>query len=363
MSAMRLLSVVMSVMVIVAGTLVIPAEAAAQASGKVPYIGYMSPGDIPRYDNAFLQGLQEEGYILPGEIARYDDAFWFGLLKRGRFEGQKIRVEVRATAENYPQHAPALAAELVRLNVDLIYASTPPESKAAQLAVHGANKTTPIVFGPHNDPVGAQMVSSLARPGGNITGLAFHDPELLAKLVEILKETFPRITKVAYVHESAVYPAELSLRAKKAVQASARTSSVRLDIFDVQSDQDLDVALQTIADGRYDAMVITGGPLCLKECTKVVAFSLQRRIPAIYTEALFVEVGGLMSYGPPYVDRVRASAAVVARILRGAKPGDIPVEQPTRFRLLINPKAVKALRVTIPEAVLLRAEMIDGPIM
>jgi hypothetical protein len=141
----------------------------AQESTKVPRLGYISPGDVAPYDNAFLQGLQDQGYIVPGEVPRYDEAFWRGLLKRGYFAGQKIRIEVRAT-NGHIERAPELTAELVRLNVDVIFAIPALFAKAAQQAVRNANKRIPIVFGPEYDPVGIGLVASLARPGGNGRG-------------------------------------------------------------------------------------------------------------------------------------------------------------------------------------------------
>jgi ABC transporter substrate binding protein len=180
------------------GILSAPLASDAQESTKVPRLGYISPGDVPPYDNAFLQGLQDQGYIVPGEIPRYDDVFWRGLLKRGYFAGQKIRIEVRATNGDF-ERAPELTAELVRLNVDVIFAIPALLAKAAQQAVQNANKTTPIVFGPEYDPVGIGLVASLARPGGKMTGLALTDPEFEVKRLQILKEAFPRISSAAYL--------------------------------------------------------------------------------------------------------------------------------------------------------------------
>ena len=166
------------------------------------------------------KGYKGRGYILPGEIPRYDDALWQGLVKRGSFEGQRIRIVIRATAERYPERAPELAAELVGLDVDLLFASTPPEAQAAQQAAQNASKTIPIVFGPEADPVGAGLVASLARPGGNITGLVLNDPELVGKQLEILKETsaYPAWSTCA---EPGLPPA-LSSRARQAAQAATQ---------------------------------------------------------------------------------------------------------------------------------------------
>ena len=333
--------------------------AGAQQPTKIPRLGYMSPGDIPRYDNAFLKGLQQQGYILPGEIPRYDDALWQGLVKKGFFDGQKLRIEIRATAERYPERAPEMAAELVRLNVDVIFASTPPEAKAAEQAVRQANKMLPIVFGPQADPVEAGLVASLARPGGNITGLVYRDPELIGKQLEILKETFPGLSRVVYLHEPAAMLPANSSRAKEAARDAARANRVRVQIVEVRTPGEIAKALEAITHRRVDAIIVMEGPLLLTARHPIIDFAAKRRLPTICSAALFVEAGGLMSYGPLYTDLYGRAAAVVAKVLNGTKPADIPVEQPTTYKLLINGKTAKALLVAIPQSILLRAETID----
>jgi putative tryptophan/tyrosine transport system substrate-binding protein len=193
---------------------------------EVPRLGYLSPGDIPPYDNAFLQGLQEQGYILPGEIPRYDAASWQGLVKQRYFEGKKIRIDIRVTGQHF-ERAPELAAELVGLNVDVIYAVPALLAKATQDAARKVTRPVPIVFALVFDPVGFGFVSSLARPGGNLTGVANVDPEFYAKQLEILKETFPRLSRVAYL--TSVWEREYVLRSKLAVEAAAQTMSIRLE--------------------------------------------------------------------------------------------------------------------------------------
>ena len=296
---------------------------------------------------------------MPDEIPRYDDTLWRGLVKRGSFKGQKIRIEIRATAERYPERAPELAAELVRLNVDLIFVATPPEAQAARQAVDRANKTIPIVFGPTPDPVGGGLVASLARPGGNITGLMLSEPELDAKRLEVLKEAFPQLSRVVYVHEPTFLGRALSSRAKQVVQAAGRAMGVRLEIVEVRRLEDLKGTFAQIIRGRAEAILVMIGPVLLPGRHQIVDFAAKRRLPAMYGEALFVEAGGLMFYGSPFADWYGHSAAVVAKILKGAKPADIPVEQPTHFKLLINSKTAKALGVTVPQSILLRAEMVD----
>ncbi len=341
------------------GILLVALLAGAQQQAKIPYLGYMSPGDIPRYDNAFLQVLQEHGYIVPGEIPRYDGASWRGLVKRGSFSGQKIRIAIRASAERYPERAPELAAELVRLNVDLLFVATTPEARAAQAAVQRASKTIPIVFGPQPDPVGGGFVASLARPGGNMTGLAWHDPELDAKRFEILRETFPRLARVTYLQDAFSSPPVLNLRAREAMETVARAMGVRLEIIEVRSVKELEGAFAQIAGGRAEAIVVSSGPLLVTARHRIINFVAKHRVLAMFGDALYVEAGGLMFYGNPFADWYGHSAAVVARVLKGAKPADIPVEQPTHFKLLINSKTARALGVTFPPSILLRAEMVD----
>ena len=336
------------------GILFAPLAADAQQSAKVPLLGYISPGDVPPYDNAFLQGLQDQGYIVPGEISRYDDAFWRGLLKRGYFAGRKIRIEVRATNGHF-ERAPELTAELVRLNVDVIFAIPALFAKAAQQAVRNANKTTPIVFGPEYDPVGIGLVASLARPGGNMTGLALTDPEFEAKRLQILKEAFPTISRVAYLTNPDSYP-DYFLRSKSDMEAAARAMGVRLETFEINTPKSLTDAFAKITRARTDAILVSFGALFNVERQRLVQLVAKRRLPATYADAIFVEEGGLMFYGAPFADWKRHAAALVAKILKGTNPADIPVEQPTTYKLVINLKTAHALGLTFPESILLRAD-------
>jgi ABC-type uncharacterized transport system substrate-binding protein len=328
--------------------------AAAQQSEKVPLLGYISPGTVPRFDNAFLQGLQDQGYIVPGEIPHYDEAFWRGLLKRGYFAGQKIRIEVRATGEHF-ERAPQLTAELVSLNVDVIFAIPALLAKAAQQAVQNANKSIPIVFGPEYDPVGSGLVDSLARPPKNMTGLAFTDPEFEAKRLQILKEAFPRISRVAYLTNPTWYP-QYVLKSESEMETAARALGVRLQIIEINTSKNLKDAFAKITRARTDAIMVSASPLFLTERQRIVDFAAKRRLPTTYPDAIFVEDGGLMFYGVPIADWKRHAAAVVAKILKGANPADIPVEQPTTFKLIINLKTARALGLTIPKEVLFRAD-------
>lgn len=338
------------------GILAVPLASDAQQPTKVPRLGYMSPGDVPPLDIAFLQGLQDQGYILPGEIPRYDPAFWRGLVKQGYFQGQRIRIEIRATDKQF-ERAPELAVELVRLNVDVMFVIPVLLVKAAQDAVQKANKAIPIVFGPEFDPVGMGLVTSLARPGRNLTGLARVDPEFEGKRLEILKDTFPRLSRVAYITNPAWYR-DYFRHAKPAMEAAARAMRVRLETFEVNTPEDLEGAFAEIARRRIEAIVLPMTPLLLAERHRIRDFVAKRRLPAMYADPIFVEEGGLMSYGVSLADQMRRSAALVAKILKGAKPADIPVEQPTTFKLIINLKTARALGLTIPNEILSRADQV-----
>jgi putative tryptophan/tyrosine transport system substrate-binding protein len=330
--------------------------ASAQQSGKVPLLGYISPGTVPRFDNAFLQGLQDQGYIVPGEIPHYDKAYWRDLLKRGYFSGQKIRIEVRATGEDF-ERAPQLAAELVSLNVDVIFAIPALLAQASQQAVQNANKSIPIVFGPEYDPVGSGLVDSLARPPRSMTGLAFTDPEFEAKRLQILKEAFPRISRVAYLTDPAWYPQYVK-KSKSEMETAARALGVRLQTIEINTPKGLKDALAEITRARADAIIMSASPLFLTERQPIVDFAAKHRLPTMYPDAIFVEDGGLMFYGAPIAEWKRHAAAIVAKILKGANPADIPIEQPTTFKLIINLKTARALRLSIPNKVLFRADQV-----
>jgi putative ABC transport system substrate-binding protein len=328
-----------------------------QEPRQVPRLGYISPGDISYYDNAFLQGLEEQGFILPGEIARYDAASWQQLVKQGYFEGKKIRIDFRVTGQDFAR-APQLATELVGLNVDAIFAIPALLVKAAQDAVQKANKSTPIIFGSEFDPVGFGFVKSLARPGGNMTGVAIVDPEFDAKQLEILKEAFPRLSRVAYLTNPAWHP-DYYLRSEKAMGSAAKALGIQLDTVPANTPEELDKAFAEIGRGRIQGLVLPqNGPLLFAHRARVREFAAKNRLPAIYGDALWVEEGGLMFYGSSVADRKRRSAALVARVLRGGNPGEIPVEQPTIYKLVINLRTAREQGLTIPREILSRADQI-----
>lgn len=325
----------------------------AQQAAKVPHIGYMSPGDVPAFDNAFLQGLEEQGYILPGEIPRYDAASWKGLLKRGYFEGKKVRIDFRATGQHF-ERAPELAAELVDLNVDVIFAVPTLLVKAAQDAARKATRPVPIVFAGVFDPVGFGFASSLARPGGNLTGVAQVDPEFYAKQLELLKETFPRLSRVAFLATPSWAP-DYVQRSKLAVEGAAQARGIRLETLEVNNLQALEEAFAEIARRRIQAIMLPQSPLLYTNRARIIEFAAKHRLPAIYADPLLVEEGGLMFYGPSVADLHRRAAALVAKVLNGGKPADIPVEQPTTYKFVINLKTARALGLTIPNEILSRA--------
>jgi putative ABC transport system substrate-binding protein len=316
----------------------------------------MSPGDIPPYDLAFLRGLQEQGYILPGEIPRFDEAYWKALVSRGHFEGKKLRIEIRTTGQRLDR-APALADELVALKVDAIYAVPTLLAKAAQDAARKATRPIPVVFAVVFDPVGFGLVDSLAHPGGNTTGVANVDPEFHAKLLEVLKETFPHVSRVAYLTDSSWDP-KYSELSKPLMEGAARQMSVQLDTFDVNSVDEIENALSEIVRRRVQAIVLPMSPFLYAHRARIIDFAAKRRLPAIYGDAIWVDDGGLMFYGDAIGEQKRRSAAVVAKVLRGVRPADIPVEQPSTYKLVINLKTAKALGLSIPNEIVMRADRV-----
>jgi putative tryptophan/tyrosine transport system substrate-binding protein len=314
------------------GLLMPPFTSGAQSPAKLPRIGVLWQGDIPRYEQAFRQGLQEQGYI----------------------EGRTILVEYRVVEWHF-KRASELAAELVRLDVDLIFASTGPAAQAAQQAVQRANRMTPIVFGPTHDPVGTGLVISLARPGGNTTGLVLHDPEFRAKHLEILKEAFPHVSRVVGLSSPTWFPGWGAIALPVMVQA-AQALGIEWMRLDVQGPDALENIFNYVRAMDAEAITVPWNPLFIAERRQIVDLVAKSRVPAIYGDALFVEDGGLMAYGPSVADLYRRAATLVAKVLRGTKPADIPVEQPMHLKLLINLKTAEALGLTIPPTLLFQAD-------
>jgi putative tryptophan/tyrosine transport system substrate-binding protein len=307
-------------------------SASAQQPTKVPRIGYLS------------------GSSLSTDAARVA-AFQHGLRDLGYVEGKNIVIEWRS-GEGKLDRSLAHAAELVRLKVDVIVAAGGTEIRAARKAT----ATVPIVMIRGGDPIGSGFVASLARPGGNITGLATLRPELSGKRLELLKEIVPKLSRVAVFASSGF--AEYALVLKE-IEIAAGPLGIKLQSLDIQSPKDFESAFQAAAKGRADAVLFrVRGPVLSPHRTEVAALAVKSRLPAIYETAEEVEAGGLMSYGVNDNDLYRRAATYVDKILKGRKPADLPVEQPTKFELVINLKAAKQIGLTIPPNVLARADRV-----
>jgi ABC-type uncharacterized transport system substrate-binding protein len=307
------------------------AVATAQQATKIARIGYLTGatpiGQAARIE-AFRQGLRELGYV----------------------EGKNIVVEYRY-AEEKLDRLPALAAELVRLKVDVIVTGGSGNTRAAKEATN----TIPIVMAQDSDPVANGFVTSLARPGGNITGLATLAPEIGGKQLEILKEIVARLSRVAVFGTSTVPGNGQNLRE---TELAADAFKVQLQYLDVLDPKNIETAFQAAGKGRADALLVLSGPIFTSHRTQIVELAARSRLPAMYFRQEFVEDGGLMTYGASLNDLVRRAATYVDKILKGAKPADLPVEQPTKFEFIINLKAAKQIGLTIPPNVLARADKV-----
>ncbi len=317
--------------ILVLGLLAGPLPATAQQTGKVYRIGYLrfrcgSLTTNTRY-NAFRQGLRELGYV----------------------EGQNLVIEYRC-AESKPERRPDLAAELVRLKVDVIIT---PGAPGYIRAAKRATRTIPIVMtGIWVDPVKAGLVVSLARPGGNITGITSIESDLHAKRLELLKEVSPRISRVAIL-----WPRGHQKHGMKEVEATGRALGMQIQSLVVTSGRlgTLESAFSAMSRERPDGLLVASTALTLDHRARIIDFAAKRRLPAVYARRQFMDAGGLMSYGPDRQHLHRRVAAYVNKILKGAKPTDLPVEQPTKFKLSINLKTAKKRGLTIPPEVLMRA--------
>jgi len=303
-----------------------PDPAHAQVVAKTPRIGILTPAFDPYPPlEAFRQGLRDLGYV----------------------EGQSVALEYRH-AEGKPERLPVLAAELVRLKVDIILA----EGNAAVRAAQHATETIPIVFPTGFDPVGQGIVASLARPGGNITGLTFQDPELMGKRLELLKAAVPGVTHVAYLWDSSPNSAGNLQEAETA----ARGLGMQLYPVEVRAPYAFDQAFATMAEAHADALITQPSAQFLSRRVQLVDLVSKTRLPGIFPNRGLAEAGGLMSYGPSLTANFRRAATYVDKILKGTKPADLPVEQPTKFEFVINLKTAKALGLTIPPTVLFLAD-------
>jgi putative ABC transport system substrate-binding protein len=279
------------------------------------------------------------------------DAFRQELTKLGWIEGKNITIEYRF-AEQKSDRLPELAAELVRLKVDLIVTSGGPTPFAAK----NATSTIPIVMTNSVDPVGAGLVASLARPGGNITGNSGLSPELITKMLEILKDALPRLSRVGLLRSPRGVVGDLQLGE---LRSAAVALKLKLEEIETQpAAKGLESAFKTAKQKQVGAITITPGRRFAAERKRIVELAVKHRLPAIYFQKEFVDDGGLMSYGLDYFDHYRRAAVYVDKILKGAKPADLPVEQPKKFDFIINLKAAKQIGLTIPPNVLARADKV-----
>ena len=317
-----------TVLILCATLFVLSFLAQAQHPKKVYRIGYLSSGSASIRTEAFRQGLRELGY----------------------FEGKNITIEYR-DAEGKIERYSDLASDLVSLKVDVIFVPSTPGALAAK----NATKTIPIVFTSVGDPVGSGLVASLARPGGNITGLSTLAPDLSGKALELLKETVPKVTRVAVIRNPDNPGKTHSL---KETEVAARASRLQLQPLEVRGPSDIDSAFQAARREQAGGLIVLRDVVTVGQTKRIVELALKNRLPTIYNDRDFVDAGGLMSYGPNMSDLFRRAAVYVDKILKGRKPAELPVEQPTKFELVINMKTAKQIGLTIPPNVLARADKV-----
>jgi putative ABC transport system substrate-binding protein len=278
------------------------------------------------------------------------EAFRQGLRELGYIDGKNIVVEWRY-ADGKLDRVPELASELVRLKVDIIVTGGAQASRAAKEATN----TIPIVLARETDPVGTGLVASLARPGGNITGLAAIGPQLAGKRLELLKEIIPKLSRVA-VFGNATNPGNAEVL--RETEDAARALGLKLQYLEVQSPDDIEGAFQAATKGRAGALITLGNPVIFRHRKRVAELAAKSRLPATYSQMQLADVGGLLVYGPQDEDMYRRSARYIDKILKGTKPADLPVEQPIKFELIINLKTAKQIGLTIPPNVLARADKV-----
>ncbi len=312
---------------------VAPLAVEAQPAAKVPRIGWLgfNLAASPHLREAVRQGLRDLGYV----------------------EGRNLVIEYR-DAEGKAERLPALAAELVALKVDVIVAST----QVSALAAKQATKTIPIVFPVAADPVASGLVASLARPGGNVTGLSVLAPELVGKCLEHLKQAVPGVSRVAVLWQPGAFGGRTEQDMLKAADVAGRALGVRLQFVEARGPADIDRAFSDMTRARAGALTVLTSTMFYSERRRLVDLAAKNRLPAVYPYREPVDAGGLMSYGPNIPDLYRRAATYVDKILKGAKPADLPVEQPTKFELVINLKTAKALGLTIPRSLLSLADQV-----
>ena len=309
-------------MALVSGGL-LAAPLAAQQAAKVARIGYLANNlaSSPRRPEAFRQGLRDLGYV----------------------EGHNVVIEYR-DAEGKLERLPALAAELIALQVDVILAGGTPQALAAK----HASRTLPIVFAAAADPVTDGLVTSLARPGGNVTGLASLNPELIGKCLEQLKQAVSGVNRVAVLWPPGGLGERTDKDMLKGAEVAARALGMRLQFVEARGPDDFDRAFSEMTKARAGALTVLPSTMFLNERRRLVDLAAKNRLPTVFPNRESVDAGGLMSYGPNIADNFRRAAVYVDKILKGANPADLPIEQPTKFELVINLKTAKALGLTVP---------------
>jgi putative tryptophan/tyrosine transport system substrate-binding protein len=305
----------------------------AQPREKVARVGYLTAGSHAdqgrqRRFEAFRQGLRDLGYV----------------------EGQNIAIESR-WAEGKSDRYPTLAADLVRLEMDVIVTVGGAASKAAQQAT----KTIPIVMSLVNDPLGSGLVPSLAHPGGNVTGISLMAPDLVGKQLEVLKEIVPQASRMALLRNPTNPASAPQLRE---AEVAARALGVRLQTLEARVPQEIDSAFAAMTRERAGALVVLTDSIFTNQRRQIAELATERRLPAVYGNSEHAEAGGLMAYSANFLDLERRAATFVDKILKGAKPGNLPVEQPTKLELVINLRAAKAIGLTIPQSLLQRADQV-----
>ena len=307
-----------------------PLAAGAQQPPKIPRVGYLgayTPSAGAPFLESFRQGLRELGYV----------------------EGQNIFIDYR-WAEASPDRFPALAAELIHLRVEVIVTSS-----SAVAALQQATRTIPIVVATMGDPVGSGFVASLARPGGNITGFSIQSEDYAGKWVELLREAVPKVSRIAVfaVSKTAAHSTMWT-----EIQAAAKAIKVTPQRQEVAGPDEIEHAFASFTRGRAQGLIVLPHAVTTERRTQIVGLAAKHRLPGMYPYREYVEAGGLMSYGANYSDLHRQAATYVDKILKGAKPADLPVQQPTRFELVLNMKTAKALGIKFPQSVLIRAEQV-----
>ncbi len=302
----------------------------SEQAAKVARIGYLltNLAANPHLLEAFRQGLRDLGYV----------------------EGRNVVIEIRSV-EGKSERFPALAAELVALKVDVIVAP----GTLATLAAKQATRTIPIVFPAASDPVASGLVTNLARPGGNVTGLSNLNTDLVGKCLEQLTQAVPGVSRVAVLWHPGASGERTDKDILKAAEVAAQALGARLQFVEARGPDDFDGAFSDMIRARAGALTVLPSVMFINERRRLVGLAAKNRLPAVYNAREFVDAGGLMAYGPNFADMFRRAATYVDKILKGAKPGDLPVEQPTKFELVINLNTAKALGLTIPPSVLGRA--------